>query len=144
MPSMSAIDEIEINASPETVFGVVSDYGNAHIWLQNYQCKIIGDNPIAEGSKISHQVGKMVKFIRRIDKITAGERLEESYIEGDLKGTGVWNFTPTDNGTLASFTCKVSSKSWLTHIGFIVAGAKGHKDAYKKILADLKEHCEAL
>lgn len=144
MPSITATDSIEISASPQTVFGVIADYSNIHTWHLGYKCDVLDTGSIKEGSKVAHRVGNMVKFTRRIDSITPNERLEESYISGDLRGKGVWTFDATDTGTLATFECNVASKAWLPHIGFLLTGSKGHKDAYKKLLNDLKKHCELI
>jgi len=141
---MTAKDEIEINASPQTVFDAISDYGNIHSWMSGYKCNVSHEGPLQEGHKVFHQFGKMVKFTREIDRIVSGKRIEESYVEGDLKGTGVWTFKEIENGTLVSFDCNVSSQALLTHIGILLTGNKSHKDVYAKILASLKKHCEEI
>lgn len=147
MPSLSARDEIEINADPEKVFNVIADYQHMHTWFPTYNCEVLGGEPIKAGTKVSHKYGKppiiLSKFTRRIDRLVLGESIEESYIEGDLRGTGVWSFEKTKTGTLASFICNVTSQSLLTHIGILLTGNKSHKQVYKTLLTNLKTHCEA-
>ena len=148
MPHISAIDEIEINAEPSVVFDVVSNYEKIHLWAPDYQCSIADGGSIREGAKVYHRLGKSprarTKFTRSIDRIVTNQRLEESYIEGDLKGTGVWTFDKTQNGTRVSYGCEVRSQTLIMHVGFILLGAKAHSNIYQKMLKKLKSHCEAL
>lgn len=148
MPSISAKDEIEIFVAPEVVFRVVSDYEGIGSWLPVYSCKYLNGTTVAEGLEVYHQYGKppfvMSKFTRVIDKIVAGSRLEETYIDGDLRGTGIWSFQKSDSGTIASYECDVSSQTWFPHITFSLFGKNAHSNVYRPLLKKLKSHCEAL
>lgn len=143
MASITALDSIEINASPEAVFDVISDYKNMHTWFEGYECRYINGDSFREGLEVAHKANAITKFTRRIDGVTPGREIRESYIAGDLLGTGVWRFDLQDNGlTKASFDCTVEAKKWIIALAFKLSGAKGHKDVYAKLLKALKAHCE--
>ena len=148
MPRIKAKDQIEIKASPEVVFNVVSDYQNISAWLPVYCCVYLNGSVFTEGLEVSHQYGKppfiMSKFIRVIDKITTDNKLEETYIGGDLRGVGVWRFDKTESGTIASYECEVTSQKWLPHITFTLFGKNAHSNVYKPLLKKLKTYCESL
>ncbi|CAA0099144.1 Uncharacterised protein [Halioglobus japonicus] len=130
MPSIRAKDEIAIHVDPDVVFGVVSDYINITTWLPVYTCRYLNGRDVVEGLKVCHQYGKppfvMSRFTRIINKVVPGRRLEETYVDGDLRGTGIWSFEKTDHGTLASYECDVTSQTWLPHIMFMLFGAGAH------------------
>ncbi|MGB0906411.1 MAG: SRPBCC family protein [Maricaulaceae bacterium] len=143
MASITAIDSIIINAPPQRVFDVISDYENMGDWFEGYRCKYINGTAFQEGLEVFHQANKVTKFTRHIDRFTNGEEICESYISGDLIGTGVWRFEAQDGGgTKASFDCTVKAQKWIIALAFKLTGAKGHKDVYAKLLAALKTHCE--
>ena len=148
MTAIDVTDSIEINAAPETVFNVISDYGNQHVWLPIYKCIVQSGGKIAEGTTVEHIYGKppfiLSHFVRRIDKIIPGSRLEESYIDGDLRGSGVWTFEKTANGTRAAYHCMVDGNTWFTRLSFKFMGNKAHSNTYQQLLAALKQYCEQL
>lgn len=143
MASITALDSIDINASPQAIFDVISDYKNMHTWFEGYECRYLNDETFREGLEIAHKANAITKFTRRIDDVTPGREIRESYIAGDLLGTGVWRFNPQDNGlTEASFDCTVDANKWIIALAFKLSGAKGHKDVYAKLLKALKARCE--
>jgi len=148
MPSITASDDIEIEVSPDTAYNVVSDYENIHVWLPIYECRILNGNEVVEGAVISHRYGKppfvMSQFDRVIDRMVPGQRLEETYIAGDLLGKGVWAFDESGEGTIVSYSCQVTSQTWFPHITFSLFGKNAHSNVYKPLLKKLKQHCESL
>lgn len=148
MPYIDCTDIIEINSSVETVFNTVADYANWNVWNPIYQCTIEGANKIEVGSIVNHQYGKkpfvLSKFSRSIDGITPNEKIEESYVKGDLLGKGEWQFTPKGNTTIASYTCKINSNTLVTHISFALIGKLSHRIGFIPVLKNLKKHCESL
>lgn len=148
MPSISTRDEIVIHATSDLIFSIVSDYENISSWLPVYSCKYLNGTKVTEGLKVYHQYGRppfvMSKFTRVINKVIPGYRLEETYIDGDLKGTGVWSFEKSDHGTITAYECNVTSQRLLPHIAFSLFGKNAHSIVYKPLLKKLKSHCEAL
>jgi uncharacterized protein YndB with AHSA1/START domain len=146
MTAIDAIDSIAIQAPPADVFAVVSDYANTHTWFPIYRCVVQNAGPIHAGVQVEHIYGKpplvMSRFVRRIDRIEPGRRLEESYIAGDLRGTGVWTFDPDENGTLAAYHCQVDGARPFTRLAFEWIGNRAHSATYRKLLAALKRRCE--
>ena len=143
MPAIDCIDAMDIRAPAEELYDRIVDYPAWREWNPIYRCEWIdGDGP-AEGVKVKHSYGYppfiMSSFIRRIDRIVPGERLEESYIEGDLIGTGVWTFEEDDGVTTVSYLCKVRSNSLMSHLSLALAGEKGHSSVYQTLLGKLKD-----
>lgn len=133
MLSIHARDEIEILVTPEEAFRTVSDYEGIGFWLSEYSCKYLNGNSLAEGLEVYHQYVKplfaMSKFTRVIDKNVPGLRLEAPYIDGDLRGTGIWSLLESERGAVVAYECDVTSQAWFPHV--------------KSLLRKLKSHCEA-
>lgn len=147
MPSIDCTDEIDIDAPAELVFRTVADYANWHDWMPMFQCELIDASEIAPGVRVRHRYGPprltLNSFVREVRKVTPYERIEESYVEGDLIGDGTWTFTAVPGGTRASYHCVVRSNTLMAHISLMLAGEKGHKGVYKTLLEKLKARCEA-
>jgi uncharacterized protein YndB with AHSA1/START domain len=147
MPSFETVDTLEIDAPAERLFETILDYPRMHEWYPRYRVEVIGGGPVAEGARLRHELspkGSPVKsrFTRTIQRIDAPKAIEETYDDGDLVGRGRWEFEPLGpNRTRVSFWCAVRSNSWLMHLGFLVAGEKGHNAVYQEILAALRERC---
>ena len=59
-------------------------------------------------------------------------------------GRGRWEFEALGpDETRVSFSCQVRSNRLLMHIGFMIAGERGHNMVYKELLAALKTKVEA-
>ena len=148
MPYIDCSDEIEIDAPASVVFGVVLNYPNWKQWIPVYNCTPIDSQSIEVGAKVHHQYGYrpliLSDFIRSIDAITPSQSIEESYIEGDLIGKGVWRFKEKNNKTIASYHCMVKSNKLFAHISFLLMGEMAHRNVYKPLLKKLKSHCESL
>lgn len=147
MPKLDAVDSISIQAPAMKVFETVLDYANLHEWWKRYRCEVEGGGPVKEGTRVRHVINIPVvqpkpTFVRTIRKIVPGERIEETYDEGDYVGTGVWTFEPRGALTAATFTCHVRSNNLHTHIATALIGARGHHGVYKTGLAGLKARCE--
>jgi ribosome-associated toxin RatA of RatAB toxin-antitoxin module len=148
MPSIDTVDSIEINASPQALFDIVLDYPRLVDWYPRYRVEVIGDGGVVEGTQLRHELspqGSPVKsrFTRTIQRIDAPNRIDESYDGGDLVGRGWWTFEALESGsTRVSFYCQVRSNRLLMHIGFAIAGEKGHNMVYQELLAALKTRVE--
>lgn len=148
MPSIDCVDEIEIAAPAEQVFRTVLNYPEWQNWIPIYKCSLLNGDKIDAGSKIHHQYGYnpliLSNFIRSIESITPNKRIEEAYIDGDLLGKGIWQFTENNGATTASFHCMVTSNKVFPHISFFLMGKSAHRNVYKPLLKKLKAHCESL
>ena len=143
MASISVIDDTYIEATPQAVFDIISDYGRMNEWFDQCRCTVLNNDTIKPGSLIRHEVGAkrvLTRFTRRIDKIDKGKRIEESYIEGDLIGTGVWSFTPEGSGTRVAFDCRVKGNSLMSNFGLLLTGSKMHSVFYQDMFKSLKTH----
>ena len=149
MPSFDTVDSMEISAPAQRLFEIVLDYPRMHEWYPRYRVELIGDGEVGEGARLRHELsppGSPVKsrFTRTIHRIEVPTRIDETYDEGDLVGTGRWEFETLAGGaTRVSFYCQVRSNRWLMHVGFLLGGEKGHHMVYQQLLAALKVRAEA-
>lgn len=149
MPSIDTVDRLEISASAQRIFDIVLDYPRMHEWYPRNRVEVIDGGDVVEGARLSHVLsppGSPVKsrFTRTIQRINPPDTIEESYDGGDLIGSGRWEFEAVSEvATRVSFYCRVRSNSLLMHIGFALAGEKGHNRVYQQILAALKARAEA-
>lgn len=149
MPEFETIDRIEIQATPESLFDTILDYPRMHEWYPRYRVRVQGGGEVAEGARLDHELaakGSPVRsrFVRTIHKIDRPTSIEETYDGGDLVGKGRWSFEPLGNGaTRVSFWCHVHSNTWLMHLGFLLAGERGHNQVYQDLLAALKARHES-
>ncbi len=149
MPQFETIDQLVIRARPEALFDTILDYPHMQDWYPRYRVSVRGGGDVVEGARLDHELaapGSPVKsrFVRTVQRIDRPRSIEETYDGGDLVGTGRWTFEPTDEGlTRVSFWCDVRSNTWLMHLGFLLAGERGHNMVYQEILAALKKHHEA-
>jgi uncharacterized protein YndB with AHSA1/START domain len=150
MPIIDTVDSLEIDAPAQALFEIVLDYPHMHEWYPRYRVEVVGGGPVVEGTTLSHELspkGSPVKshFTRTILRIEPGKRIEESYDGGDLLGRGRWEFEPlAADRTRVAFHCRVRSNRMLMHIGFALAGVRGHKDVYRELLEALRERASAL
>jgi uncharacterized protein YndB with AHSA1/START domain len=149
MPSIDTVDSIEINAPAEKLFEIILDYPHMHTWYPRYRVEVIDGDRVIKGARLRHELsprGAPIKsrFTRTILDFEAPNSIEESYDDGDLVGRGRWEFKEQENGaTRVAYYCRVRSNTILMHIGFALAGEKGHKMVYQELLAALKAHVEA-
>jgi len=147
MPLIDSLDSIEICAPAQKVYEVVLDYPRFHEWFPIYHCRLLDGEKVGEGSRIEHKIGMppymvFVHFVRTIRRVVPGERIEETYDDGDLTGTGIWSFTRQGEKTIASFHCQAKSVAFFLHISFLLTGSVSHKFVFRKLLQALKRRCE--
>ncbi|MBM7423182.1 SRPBCC family protein [Spongiibacter marinus] len=145
--NIDVVDSIHIRAPAQRVFATVANYPAIANWFPPYSCSVEGGGDIKEGALVQHCYGRppfvLSRFTRRIERIVDGERIEERYIDGDLRGTGVWCFEQHGQETLASYHCRVEALSWFARLGFVLQGSRAHSEVYQQYLAALKQQCEA-
>ena len=147
MSSIDTVDRIEIRAPRQRVYDVVCDYPAITSWFRIYHCRLLDDTEVHEGSRVEHIVGKpphavVNRFIRTVRRMLPGERLEETYDEGDLIGSGTWPFDEHNGSTTAAYHCAVRGNTLSKRIAFKLTGSVGHNMVYGRLLAALKKHCE--
>ena len=145
MPAIDCIDEIEIDANVEKVFETVKNYPGWTDWNPRYKCQLLNADVVAEGTEIRHQYGSKLlgfDFVRRIDKIEASFRMEESYLTGPVIGKGTWLFSQSNGPTTVAFHCQVKANNWVSNLTFKLSGDKTHKAVYAGFLKKLKSFCE--
>jgi uncharacterized protein YndB with AHSA1/START domain len=147
MSSIDTVDRIDIRAPKQRVYDVVSNYPAITSWFPIYRCRLLDGTEVHEGSRVEHIVGKppyavVNRFIRTVHRMSPGERLEETYDEGDLIGDGTWTFDEHDGITTAAYHCAVRGNTRSMRMTFKLTGSFGHNLVYGRLLAALKKHCE--
>lgn len=151
MPGIDTVDSLVIRAPAQALFDIVLDYPHMHEWYPRYRVEVIGGgSEVAEGTRLRHELspaGSPVKsrFTRTIQRIEPPKAIEESYDDGDLVGQGRWEFEAlAPEETRVSFHCKVRSNRLLMHIGFAIAGERGHNAVYQELLAALEARAASI
>ena len=148
MAAIDTVDSIEIRADASRIFGLIADYSQFHTWFPNYRCVLLeagATGPVHAGSRVEHIIGKppaVIRFIRTVRKVVPGLRLEETYDEGPMRGTGIWSFQQKGEVTTVSYHCAVSAQSLMFKLVFLLSGPRTHNMTYQKILRALKQRCE--
>lgn len=149
MPSFDTVDTMEIPASAQALFDVILDYPGMKDWFPGYEIEVIGGGPVEEGARLRHALSAKgspvtTRFTRTIKRIESPSRIEETYDDGDLVGTGRWELEAlADDRTKVSFFCAVRSNSLLMHIGFLLGGERGHNMVYQQLLGALRDRVAA-
>jgi uncharacterized protein YndB with AHSA1/START domain len=147
MSFIDTVDRIDIRAPKQHVYEIVSDYPAITNWFPIYHCRLLDGNEVREGSRVEHIVGKppyavVNRFIRTVHRMVPGERLEETYDEGDLIGDGTWSFDESNGITTTAYHCAVRANTLPLRWTFKLTGSVGHNVVYGRLLAALKRHCE--
>lgn len=145
-------DSMEINARAADVFAVIQDYPGISSWYAGARCEYLnGATETAPGVEVSHRYGGLIplsRFVRRIDAVEPGKKLEETYLRGDLLGRGIWTFEdlstdPNQPRCRASYLCQVDASSGFMQQIFKLIGTRAHSATYQKMLKSLKARCES-
>ena len=147
MSFIDTVDRIDIRGPKQRVYDVVSNYPAITSWFPIYHCRLLDGTEVREGSRVEHIVGKpprvvVNRFVRTVRRMVPGERLEESYDEGDLIGNGTWSFDERNGITTAAYHCAVRGNTLSMRVAFKLTGSVGHNMVYGRLLAALKRHCE--
>ena len=147
--AIDVTDTIQINAPKELVYRELANYPGISKWFPGYTCEFLdGAQAIAPGVQVRHTLKNagitLSDFVRIIQKVQSNERIEETYDRGSMTGRGTWTFTEKDGVTTANYLCQVNATGWCFKIVFAIAGNAAHSGTFKKLLAGLKAHCEAL
>jgi uncharacterized protein YndB with AHSA1/START domain len=149
MPGIDTIDERIIAAPPAELYDIILDYPRMQDWYPRYKVTVVGGGPVTVGTRLQHELsppGSPIKsrFQRTILATERPRSIEESYDEGDLVGRGRWEFEDLGDGrTRVAFHCAVRSNRLLMHVGFLLAGERGHHMVYEELLAALDKRAAA-
>jgi len=133
-----------INASPEKLFEMITDYGNAVKYFSNLTaCQVLSEKNGVKNVRFHAKASGIMKldYVLSIDQ-TKPLRIEWSHVKGSLKANeGYWQFSPVDNGksTLITYAKHVEP-------GFFAPKMFVHKtlrDTAENIFKDLRRHAEA-
>jgi len=147
MSSIDTVDRIDIRAPKQRVYDVVSNYPAITSWFPIYRCRLLDGTEVREGSRVEHILGKppyavLNRIVRTVQRMVPGERLEETYDEGDLIGNGTWTFDERNGITTAAYHCAVRGNTRFLRLTLKLTGSYGHNMVFRRLLAALKKRCE--
>ncbi len=108
----SFVDEWDVAAPPEAVFGAIADARTYPVWWRPVYVDVDADGEPSVGKQSrQHFKGRLPYHLRTRSRIV---RLEPPHViaadvDGDLRGHGEWTLTPTDTGTHVRFDWNVSA-----------------------------------
>ena len=93
--AIDVTDTIQINAPKELVYRELANYPGISKWFPGYTCEFLdGAQAIAPGVQVRHTLKNagitLSDFVRIIQKVQPGERIEETYDRGSMTGRGTW------------------------------------------------------
>jgi len=137
MAKYDVTDEAIINASPDVVYkAVIDEYdGKTSWWMPHLSSKLReGDSGGKVGALFDLTVhGKRpIKFTAKVVKAKNNEMIRVNYVEGALKGEGLWRFESLEGKTKLSFRWRTSPSGLLMRIlAPFLPIEKNHSDVMK-------------
>lgn len=104
------VDEWDVVAPPEAVFGALADACAYPRWWRPVYLSAQSDGPVAVGTASEqHFKGRLPYHLHTRSAITELDppRRVTAEVEGDLQGRGTWTLTPTAEGTHVRFDWQV-------------------------------------
>jgi uncharacterized protein YndB with AHSA1/START domain len=91
------VDEWHVDAPPETVYEVMADARTYPDWWRPVYKSVEGDRT----DTVHHFKGRLPYTLEMRSSMVREEppRQFEVQVDGDLRGKGIWTFTPRDGGT---------------------------------------------
>lgn len=135
-------NEIEINASPETVWGILIDALKWESWYRGAKNVSFENTNIAvlETNSVFNWETMGLRFQSLVKEYEPNRLLAWESVKSSIQGYHVWLIIPTENG------CKVitdeSQNGWLTFFEKIFQGKK-LKNLHDVWLAELKKKAES-
>ncbi len=145
MPKIDVVDEGIVDAPPNVVYrAILNEFAGVTHWWPHTVYKLRGEIPIDHEGAISIVIaGNRVVNIRASFKVTmivVAESIEME-IAGDLVGTGVWVFEPTDGKTIVKYQFKVRTNSLLFSVlSPFVNLEKGHSAEMRQVFKELNSY----
>jgi len=105
MAAIDVTDSALIHAEPGVVFDEILRMmrGETRWWLPHLVVRSVEQTKEVVGSRSEIIVPRRVRFVARIESLTAPSALAVEYVGGDFRGTGLWSFEPVPGGTRVSF-----------------------------------------
>ena len=148
MTKYDVTDEAIINGTPDVVYNALKDEidGKTSWWMPHLSSKL------REGSS-SGNVGALcditvhgkrkVKFTTKTVEVKDNEMIRANYIEGALRGEGLWKFDSLEGKTKLSFRWQTSLSGFLPRImGLFLPVEKKHSDVMKAGFDNLNKFIE--
>jgi quercetin dioxygenase-like cupin family protein/uncharacterized protein YndB with AHSA1/START domain len=104
------LDEWDVAAAPEAVFGAVADSRTYPEWWRPVYLDVQADGPAALGTAARHHFkGRLPYHLRTRSVIVDIDppRRVVAEVDGDLRGRGTWTLTPAPDGTHVRFDWQV-------------------------------------
>jgi quercetin dioxygenase-like cupin family protein/uncharacterized protein YndB with AHSA1/START domain len=113
------VDEWDVAAAPEAVFGVLSDARTYPMWWRPVYLDVESEGPVRVGSSSrQHFKGRLPYHLYTSSVITDFDPPNRiaADVTGDLRGRGVWTLTPAGQGTHVRFDWQVHADRKLLQV----------------------------
>ena len=113
------VDEWDVAAPPEVVFDLIADARTYPSWWRPVYIDVESNGDPQVGTvSAQHFKGRLPYHLRTRSTITVYDRPHQvgAEVVGDLRGRGLWTFTPQDDGTHVRFDWSVFADRWLLRV----------------------------
>ena len=141
-------EAVEIDAPAERVWAVVAeDVRNASSWATNLErVEQLDHGPPGKGTRYRYHIkvpgGQTAKVAVEQTGYTQAKKISGKFIEGPLKGTWSYTFTPLKDGTTRlAYDMDYEMGGFLRFAGGLLAGQ--YADGFRKNMESLKRYIES-
>ncbi|MFC1973834.1 SRPBCC family protein [Chloroflexota bacterium] len=139
MTKYDVTDEAIINASPDVVYNAVIDEmdGKTNWWMPYHSTKLCAGDSYGKVGVIHDSTvrihGKLpIKFTTKTVEVKNNEMIRVDYVDGALRGQGLWEFESLEGKTKLSYRWQTSPSGLLRRIlAPILPYKKSHSDVMK-------------
>lgn len=138
---IQAIDSIEIDASPEDVWRVLSDVPKYPAWWPRFLgLRLLSAGPGPVGCELEVRPFGGRPFRCRVEEVRGLESIRMQYFGGFIEGLGEWTIKAGDHRTRVTYRLDVLARGrFVRFIGKWISLAGIHSRAMEKVLQNLAE-----
>lgn len=143
------VDEWDVAAPPEAVFEALADARTYPTWWTPTYVAVESDGPPAVGrasrQKFKGALPYTLSTVSTVVRLDRPREFEVSVV-GDLRGTGIWTLTPTEEGVHVRFDWRVhADRSFLRVLTPVLRPLFrwNHNVAIKQAMAGLESYARA-
>jgi hypothetical protein len=146
MAKYDILDEAIIDAEPAVVYNALIEEteGKTNWWMPYVSLTMrSGDSADQVGAVFEITVNRKppAKFIARVVEVKKDELMRCQFIEGAVRGEGLWKLEPKDGKTKLSYRWRASPAGLLLRIlAPLINMPKGHSDVMQACFKQLNEH----
>lgn len=141
--SYTTQDELFIEADPQEVYKVLTDFNNRHLWWKANRARVPEGEEIGEGTCVaifSRQGIFPVRFLMRVQRVEPPRLIRLEAEKGPIRGVCEWQIEPKEKGSVVRLLWKgVRPSGPVAKMFFALGGDRRHNQHAAQGLAGLKE-----